>query len=433
MTQKEDLARDRLEEMAGRIGQFTARHMVDADGLVYCGLNQRTLKPFRDREIRQEQCFADAHLKQHFSNAEVFNYEDSNMATAEYLLANLYQWRVTGAPAAKNAARRGFNALKAVAEAGSHNSRGVVMPMFGFLPKPHGGVAKARLCAEVSIDQYLRVMYALQEYAAGLARPAEKAWIDRFLAGCADCWDINHYTFNYFSNIVRWGACGHHAIAFGLYCSAVGETYRPTPHDGWFKIFRSRADALLECGEYGLSDNVASLTILAMKRLCQLKPELRTTWLRYARRVFDDSAKAINAQGLAWLYPFIYKLKPDQRFAKPHWLPKPRNGETYYDFLRWRGNLFCPSSMQAGAALDLYELTGRKTYLMTARKLLLVLGGQDCLKYLIPQSPADLPKDYGFLGDKISGLNTAAWLRAYWQLRLAEGEPQRNGRRITQV
>jgi len=38
----------------------------------------------------------------------------------------------------------------------------------------------------------------------------------------------------------------------------------------------------------------------------------------------------------------------------------------------------------------------------------------------LPKPPADLPKDYGFLGDKISGLNTAAWLRAYWQLRLAE-------------
>lgn len=411
---------DTLDQMAGRIGAFTARHLVDADGLVYCGINRRTLKPFRDHELRREQCFRDEHIHKHFSNAELFNYEDSNMATAEYLMASLCQWQVTGEAAARAAARRCFRALKAVAEAARHNTRGVVKPMFGFLPKPHGGLAKVPLCAEVSIDQYLRVMYALEDYATALATPAEKAWIDRFLAGCADCWDINHYTFSYFSNLVRWGACGHHAIAFGLYCSALGETYRKTPHDGWFKIFRSRADALLECGEDGLSDNVTSLTILAMKRLCRLKPKEHPAWLKYARRVFDDAAKAIDARGLAWLYPFFYKLPLNQRFAKPHWLPKPPADENYYDFLRWRGNLFRPSPMQAGAALDLYDLTREKKYLAAARRLLPAMGGEDCLMYIVPETPADLPKTYRFLGDKISGLNTAAWLHAYWQLRLAE-------------
>lgn len=399
-----------LEKRAGEVERLAESVLADSDGLIRSGADAGLLRPFRPGELPQ--CLS---LRPQLDPVELFSYEDSLMATAEYLLAGLYRNRVQPDSPAAGYCRRSFHAIRQVAEAAASCRRGVVRPMFGFLPKPYGGVRGAADADEVSIDQYQKVMTALLYYQKEQAGPEEHAWIDRFLEGCADCWELNHYTFSYFGSTVRWGACGRHAIAFGAFCSAVGGSFRREPHDCWYGIFRHRAEAEIRRAPGAVSDNMASLVLLAAGFLCERKPEEREFWLEFATRTWEAARAGCDERGRAWLFPGLYGYSPGKRI-EPHWVSEETSPPCGWEFLRWRGNLFRPCSVLAAAALDLYELTEDGAFLAFAEELLLRLAPAD-LNYLLPESPADLPPGYEKLEHMLNGYNAAAWLRAYWQWR----------------
>ena len=404
-----------LLQQSQNIGGFIETHLIAPDGLVYYLINEEEQRPLRDEDIPDCVCFKNIRAPKTLWKAGFFSYEDSNMATAEYMLGNIFKHCATNDETASIVARRCFNAIKAVAEAGEKVAKGVDHPMFGFLPKPYGGSENARLSSEVSVDQYLRVMYALEAYRGTIATPQEMEWIDRFLLACADCWDQNHYSFDYFGEVTRWGTGGEHAVAFGLYCSATGAFYRNEPHKHWFGIFSNREHEFEKERSFHLSDNAASLVTLAMARLCERMSKEKSKWTRYAIKAFNSAKKGIDGNGLAWLFPFLYHLSPGE-LIKPHWVEKGDGRDEYWPFLRWRGNLKRPCSMLAATAADLYELTGEEEYANFAIEQLARLSEKNYLKSIIPLTPSDLPEGYEMLGKTISGLNTVAWFRAFWQL-----------------
>jgi hypothetical protein len=400
---------DMLRERADKIERFLENHLVDPDGIIYTMLNEKNMKPFKNAEV------LNVSFKKSSDPAEAWGYEDSLMATAEYLMANINKHRLLKDSASLELCRRCFKAIKNLAEAASGCDKGMVRSMFGFLPKPYGGLKNVRNSEEVSIDQYQKIMFSLIDYQQYAAEENERKWIDSFLLACADCWDVNHYAFSYFGRIVRWGVVGRHAIAFGVFCAAVGEKYRPEPHRNWFEIFRYRLAEANKGSAENISDNCASLVLLSMKYLLKCKPSESGLWNQYATETYDAAKTGIDQNGYAWLFPFIYKYKTGERI-KPHWIPAEKAGIPFeWDFLRWRGNLFRPCSIMATASADMFEMTDRGQYLDYAQELLSMLGEKGYLKHIVAESPEDLPPGYEIMGDMVNGYNTAAWLRAYWQ------------------
>lgn len=396
------------------IFNFVKTKMIDGDGLVYSTINELTKKPFTDEEIPEKICFKSVDAPKHLWRSSFFNYEDGLMATAEFLRTNIYKYQVTGAEESKRLAELNFHALQAVAAAGSSHSGGVVTPMFGFLPKPYGGVESAHLSGEVSVDQYLRVMVALELYRDVMASEEDIIWINEFLVACADCWDVNNYTFNYMQGICRWGCCGAHSVAFALYCSAVGLSLsNKLQHKGWFDVFMSRTDVLERMPDFSYSDNVAALVALSCRGLCATVPAEKTRWGNYVERVFESAVEGMDKDGYGWIFTHLSGQKKGE-LIEPHW---EKEGGRYWDFLRWRGNIRRPLSALAGAALDVYEITEDKKYCEFAEKHLARFGDNGYLLHLEPLTPADIPEGYEPFGHSICGLNTAVWLRTYWQLR----------------
>jgi len=406
---------DALDATAETMERFIERHMVDPDGLVYSTINEQTQAAWRDSQIPKRVVFNCVDAPRQLWKAGFFNYEDSNMATAEYLLANVYKHTVSGDRQAAARARRCFEALRAVARQGAKYHGFTVKPALGFLPKPYGGIVHACKCGEVSVDQYQRTMYALETYRDALAAPAQRQWINKFLAACADCWSDNNYSFNYMLGIWRWGILLPHSVAFALYCSAIGRRLSHehlTTHKHWYAIFLERVAPLQRQAQPSTTANVAALTAMAMKRLVRLDRARAKQWKRYIANVITWARWSVNEHGYSWLFGFLAGNKHRKKI-KPHWEGTHR----YWNFLAWRGNIFVPAASLPAACLDAYEVVGKPGHLDYALRLLKKLGRREYLKWIKPEGPGDLPEGYEMLGNAISGLNTACWLRAYWQAR----------------
>ncbi len=172
---------DKLQTRAEKIYSLVASKIMDRDGLVYSMILEDGLKPIRDKDIPERVCFNYVDAPKRLWKAGFFGYEDSLMATAEFLLANIYKYQATKDKQSKRLAKKLFNALKSAALASAKYSSWVVKPMLGFLSKPYGGIKNAHLSGEVSVDQYLRVMYSMEVYRDSLAAAAERKWINKFL------------------------------------------------------------------------------------------------------------------------------------------------------------------------------------------------------------------------------------------------------------
>ncbi|OHB59836.1 MAG: hypothetical protein A2Y12_10625 [Planctomycetes bacterium GWF2_42_9] len=395
-----------LDNKATLVENYIQSKLIDRDGIVLAMINELTGKPLNDKEIPDYMTFDNPGAPRNLWKAAFFSYEDSNMATAEYMLANIYKYKVTKDKSALIQAKKCYKAFQLIAQAGAKNCKGVVQPMLGFLPKPYGGAKTAHLSSEVSIDQYMRTMYSLLIYRDMLANKNEIKWINEFLLACANCWSMNNYTFSYFGIICRWGIHSPHSVAFGLFCSALGEYMGEKLHKNWFNIFMSRTDAFKKV----MSGGEAGLINLSAKFLCKHKPELTKQWHSYSKQCIKNGFKMLDDKGHTVSPDFISCNKNN----KPGWSKIPHR---YWQFLSWHGDIRLPETQLAAACVDYYELTGSDMFLPAAKNLMALHMENGYAKWIQPHTKKDIPKGYELLANIVSGINTAAWLRAYWQLK----------------
>ncbi len=403
-----------LADRAAHISKYIESNMISPSGLVYHTINEATHRAWCDDEIPDIVIYNCIDAPRELWKAGFFNYEDSLMATAEYMLGHLYRYFITKEDSSAKIAKRCFDALKLSAEqSAKYAGENVSRATNGFLSKPYGGADKANLSGEVSIDQYMRTMYAMEIYRDSIAANDEADWINRFLADCAQCWNIHNYSFNYFRAIVRWATVRPHGLAFGLYCSAIGQRANQPTNRYWFDLFLSRFTTLeKELFKGTITDNTAALAVLAMKRLCTLKPRKKNIWIDYCRKIISSAEQAVS-DGYGWLFSFLSNQQRDE-LIEPHWSPQSHR---YWNFLRWRGNIRRPAPSLAAAMLDAYDITNEKALIDKARSILECLGRAGYIKWAEPISDRDFPEGYEMLSSCVSGLNTTCWFRTYWQMK----------------
>lgn len=203
---------DALSPIEKIMQDFVLQRMMDADGLCRSMLCAATLAPWTNAELaKTDQRRITDMFQNSTDKAGCAAYENALMATGEFALSQIVRHRVTKDDAARQLAHRAIRGILAVVEEGRH-----YMP--GWLPKPFGGVSRARDSHEMSVDQYTKAIIALHAWRP-LADKEEQAVIDRFFIDAADFFIARKWRHAYRHRTIVTAATHHHAL--GLYVPLV--------------------------------------------------------------------------------------------------------------------------------------------------------------------------------------------------------------------
>jgi hypothetical protein len=127
------------------------------------------------------------------------------MTTGEFAMSQIVRYQKTGSKEAFLLARKTVGAILAVSREGENH-----MP--GYLPKPFGGIARARFSHEMSTDQYTKAMAALDLFLP-YATPKEREEILRFYKNAADFFIARNFRFPWRQKVIVDPNVHLHALA----------------------------------------------------------------------------------------------------------------------------------------------------------------------------------------------------------------------------
>jgi len=182
---------------------------MDSDGLVRSFYNMKTKQLYTNEDIQSPA------WKKKWTDwchntpdpASCIAYENAIMATSEFAMSQLSRFNTTEDQTAKEQAHQAIQAILAVVREGRH-----YMP--GYLPKPFGGLKRARYSHEMSVDQYTKAIAALYEWRE-FAPPAEQREIDQFFIDAIDFFIARKFRHSYRHRTIVTAATHLHTL--GLY------------------------------------------------------------------------------------------------------------------------------------------------------------------------------------------------------------------------
>lgn len=315
-----DASLDGLSPIEKIMHDFVMQRMLDGDGLCRSMLCAETLLPWTKDNVSKLDQRRMADMFQNSPDiAGCVTYENALMATGEFTASQIARYHVTKDETARELAHRCIRGLLAVIEEGRHH-----MP--GWLPKPFGGVSRARDSHEMSVDQYTKAVVALHAWRPQ-AEAKEQALIDRFFIDAADFFIARKWRHAYRHRTIVTAATHHHAL--GLYVPLVVLAAKRSGKESYVAELANFDEALdaalasdgLESGFNGIS-LIAEGFHLAMqaggtdKRLPQMIEKL---WHIGAKCVDargigfiagKDHAPDSQAPRLAAIAPFVHALNP---------------------------------------------------------------------------------------------------------------------------
>jgi hypothetical protein len=279
---------EQLAVAAANFHDFVTAHMMDGDGLCRSMLNADTFKPWTEEQLAK---LDRRTLTDWFQNSPdmpgCLAYENALMATGEFAFSQIVRHRVTGDTAAQEMSHRCVRAILAVIEEGRH-----YMP--GYLPKPFGGLAKARYSHEISPDQYTKAVAALYAWRP-LASAEERAAIDRFFVDAADFFAARKFRHAYRHRTIVTADTHHHSL--GLFVPIVVLAANVSGRAGYREHLKAFSRALDDSlTDEKLSNfNMTSLMIdgfdVAIKEGCddpRLPKLIESLWNRSIKNIDPD-------------------------------------------------------------------------------------------------------------------------------------------------
>ena len=375
-----------LDEMENTISRIVELNFIDEDGIMFACINARTNRPFEDDDPE----ISDIDLnKAWFANGSFpyelkrtcLNYEDSDMATGELLMAYLARARTTRE-------QKHIDAVERLASVMIHLSETVAeQNPFGpgWLPKIHGGLKHVHVCFETSADQYLKWSTALEAYGAFTEDAQRQARVNRILLDMAQWLDAHDFATPYMgnTNYARLNHLRHYHLTFAYLC-ALGRRLGGDSHLlEEVAFFKDRA---LTKSKPSPSPNSQNLVSEAIGRLLELAPEYREVWLNLIR---DDWEARHNF------------VKPDGRihFSGHYWNHATRLATNYLVVRNYLPEI--KGSVAIEAILREHDSKTKFLHLVPGQKL---TG---------PFIDGNYPRYDKF----VTGLSYASWLRVYWETR----------------
>ena len=382
---KKELELDLLEK---EIQGYKETHINDPDGIVYDGINCETNKPFTKKEAPE---FLYPHKDSPASPdgngrsvdvpirfSPITNYEDSDMATADYLVSQIYRYMVNGDTSALRIARRCFQAIAAIFAEGSKRHP-------GFLPKPYGGIKGASHSNETSIDQYSKVVLALDMFRSTIADKSERKQAEEMIISMAEYWDRQNFTTMYFGKSTQW--IGPHPNAFAIHLMALAYTLtKRKVFLCWYDLYLNRVENLFN--NEVCSGNMAHMIVRSMADLLILRPEHSRLWKRAIRHNYPLAVSTLHPSGYACAHP-------------------PRDKIVAHGV----------STLLADTAVCVAQVNKTKVTLKVAEKVLLTLGEGKRIFHTLVLNHLRATKWEIQESKRISGYYMAGWELAYWHRR----------------
>jgi hypothetical protein len=375
-----------LDEKEKTISRIVDEYFIDDDGIVIACINARTNRPFVDDDPEVSEIdlnkawFANGSFP-HELKRTCLNYEDSDMATAELLMAYLARAKAT-------CAEEHVDAVELLAGVMIHLNETIAeQNPFGpgFLPKIHGGLKHVHECFETSADQYLKWSTALEAYAAFTKDEDRKVRVNRILLDMAEWLDAHDFATPYMgnTNYARLNHLRHYHLTFA-YLSALGHSLGGDPHLLEEMVFFK--DLALAHSKPSPSPNSLNLVSEAVGRLLELSLDHRESWLELVR---DDWELRHNF------------VKPDGRihFSGHYWNHTSRLATNYLVIRKYLPEI--EGSLDVDAILRDHHSKTDFLHLTPGQKL---TG---------PFTDGNYPRYDKF----VCGLSYASWLRVYWETR----------------
>lgn len=346
--------------------RLVVSRLRDADGLCRSFLKAETLAPFPNGELFEPRWHRDMSdwFQNHPDRSGCLTYENAIMATGEFAMSEVARFRVTGDRNAHDGGRRAIRAILAVIKEGR-----LYMP--GYLPKPFGGIPRARYSHEMSPDQYTKALAALHTWRP-LADRDERARIDEFTVDAADFFVARRFRHSYRHRTIVSADTHHHAL--GLFVPLIHLAAKTSGRDSYLahaELFNAALDA--SATNVGLANfNMTSLMIegfaLAIEAGCtdpRLPGLMRILW--------EQSARNIDATGAGF-----DEGKSERRTSE--------------------------SARIAGVATLVSSLDPQIPVVATATRVLAHLESLEQMQeYRVPGA--------------ISSTSVTSWLLAYWRIR----------------
>jgi hypothetical protein len=221
---------ERLAHLADYFQQFAENHLLDGDGLVRCWISPATLRPFSPKELSERD---EGYLRDICQNspdkAGALTYENALMATGEFAMSQIERYRRTESKDAFALARKSVRGILAVSLEGRN-----YMP--GYLPKPFGGVARARYSHEMSTDQYTKPLAALDLWLP-YAAPIERDEILRFYKNAADFFIARNFRFPWRQKVIVDPNIHLHALALYIPLITLADRYGDKKYQNQLRRF----------------------------------------------------------------------------------------------------------------------------------------------------------------------------------------------------
>ncbi len=351
--------------------------MIDKDGIVLDGVNAQTNKPFTLKECKTVFKEIDAPNRH---KRLYLNYEDSIMATADYMSAQLYRYLTTSEGDAYEIAMRCYTALKKISQQGNKQS-------IGFLPKPYGGIKDTAKSKETSADQYCKAVLAFHQLYEMTSDTKIKKEIKDSIISWADWWESHNFATMYFKQFTVWTYS--HPIAFFLYLMELAYRFsRRKIFRCWYDVFYERRNWLTKIPY--CSGNMGNMIIRSLHQLIKLRPEHNAIWKKAIRYNYKLCLKSLhNPTG----------------YAKPN---PPHDKNLKY--------LHGVSTLVASNAVYYAEIFNQYQPIQIAEKILTKTAKSGIIlhtKFLTTPQKKNIETPI----KKVSGYYMAGWQLAYWHKR----------------
>ena len=277
-----------LEEIEKTNQLVVEKIFRDHDGLILCSVNAATMKPYQLDDIKDRPdgkgTFVERSAIPQAIKPVWMNYENTGQASGTYLDALCAKFKVTRSPEARDLARKTFEGIIKLWENGAKIEHSLGGGGRGWFPKPYDGLRSFEGMHECSVDQYCEITLGLQSYYEVMASNDEKRTIEAIVVSFADWWYDHDFAGIYLGEPVWWKRLETHSMAasFFLYLYTLAARWSPCKKfQHGFEIWQELKGALKPPGE-AIWGCMNGLTLNALERLTELRPDLNDFWLSAA-------------------------------------------------------------------------------------------------------------------------------------------------------
>jgi len=374
---------------------------MDADGLILSEINADGPRSFRNEDFEGYETWD--YAEDDF--AGFLDYEDSIMSTGRFIHAEVLRHRATGREPGLELAERAGRALLAVSAAGDKHES-------GYLPKPHGGLARAGESRAISVDQYTHALFGLWALRHSTADADLAESINSAIVAWADYFRRHDFSYDYYGRTRSTPERAVHGL--GVFLPLCAIAHRITGDEQYVQDMERRLGAIVrgplvegDNPSGGGHPNTVNLTVMGLV-YCWRHDVYKTECERAIEVWTRMTLERLSADRLAYCYPEGSDTNP----ARPHY--REGTDSLNYKFMRWRSNVKGADSTKIAHTLVLADHV-LPQFGWRDRALAILDRFREVHDFRRYQDDdgRQMPEDYAYMRNFLCNQFVGAWLQAH--------------------